>query len=58
MGKAEEKIGSLFADFDFDKWDAYFILTQVGRVRLGNMVDPNYTIGAFIEKKYLPDRKL
>jgi len=48
----------MVSDFGFDKWDAYFILTQVGRVRLGNMVDPNYTIGAFIEKKYLPNKKL
>lgn len=44
----------MVSDFDFDKWDAYFVLTQVGRVRLGNMVDPNYTIGAILEKKYLP----
>jgi amidase len=39
--------------YGFDKWDAYFILTQIGRVRLGNMVDPNYTIGASISKEYL-----
>jgi len=39
--------------YGFDQWDAYFVLTQVGRVRLGNMVDPNYTMGAAIEKKYL-----
>lgn len=43
----------MVSDFGFDKWDAYFILTQVGHVHLGNMVDPNYTVGAFIEKKYL-----
>jgi hypothetical protein len=29
------------------------LLTQVGHVRLGNMVDPNYTIGAGIDKSYL-----
>lgn len=40
--------------YGFEKWDAYFILTQVGRARLGNMVDPNYTIGASISKTYLP----
>ena len=43
----------MVSDFDFDKWDAYFILGQVGQVHLGNMVDPNYTMGAFIKKKYL-----
>ena len=43
----------MVSDFGFDKWDAYFMLGQVGHVRLGNVVDPNYTIGASIEKKYL-----
>lgn len=43
----------MISDFDFDKWDAYFILTQIGKIHLGNMVDPKYTMGAFIEKKYL-----
>lgn len=40
-------------DYGFDQWDAYMLLTQVGKVRLGNMVDPNYTIGAGIPKEYL-----
>jgi len=26
----------------------------VGKVRLGNMVDPNYAIGASIAREYLP----
>jgi amidase len=29
------------------------LLTQVGHVRLGNVVDPNYTIGAGVDKSYL-----
>ena len=33
--------------------DAYMLLTMCGKVRLGNMVDPKYSIGAAIEKKYL-----
>jgi amidase len=39
--------------FGFDRYDAYFILTQIARVRLGNMVDPKYTIAASIDKQYL-----
>lgn len=39
--------------FGFDRYDAYFILTQIARVRVGNMVDPNYTVSASIGKKYL-----
>ena len=39
--------------YGFDRWDAYMLLSQVGKVRLGNMVDPKYTMGAGIAKKYL-----
>ena len=35
-------------DYGFDRWDAYMMLSQCGRVRLGNMVDPKYTVGAAI----------
>ena len=40
-------------DYGFDKWDAYMMLSQCGMVRLGNFVDPKYTVGAAIRKKYL-----
>ncbi|MFN2182362.1 MAG: acetamidase/formamidase family protein [Anaerolineae bacterium] len=43
----------LVAGYRFDRWEAYMLLTQVGKVRLGNMVDPNYTVGASIAKRYL-----
>lgn len=33
--------------------DAYFLLTMCGKVRLGNMVDPKYSLGASIAKRYL-----
>lgn len=41
------------AEYGFDKWDAYMMLSQVGRVRLGNFVDPKYTVGAMVAKRYL-----
>jgi acetamidase/formamidase len=41
------------AEYGFDRWDAYMMLSQCGLVRLGNFVDPKYTVGAGIEKKYL-----
>jgi amidase len=41
----------LAADWGVDQIEAYFLLTQCGRVRLGNMVDPKYTIGASITKE-------
>jgi amidase len=40
-------------DYGFNKWDAYMMLSQCGKVRLGNFVDPKYTVGAAITKKYL-----
>jgi amidase len=41
------------ADYGFDEIDAYVLLSQAERIRLGNMVDPKYTTGASILKKYL-----
>ena len=43
------------AEYGFDRWDAYMLLSQCGVVRLGNFVDPKYTVGAGILKKYLAD---
>ncbi len=48
-----ELVRWLAKDYGFDQWDIYMILSQVGKVRLGNFVDPKYTVGAGIEKKYL-----
>ena len=38
----------LVSDYKWDEYEVYFFLTQAGRVRLGNMVDPKYTLGASI----------
>lgn len=43
----------MMTDYGFEMTEAYFLLTQAGRVRLGNMVDPKYTLGASILKQYL-----
>ena len=43
----------LASDYGFEELEAYFLLTQAGRVRVGNMVDPKYTLGASIKKSYL-----
>ena len=44
----------LTADYGFDTWEAYQLLTQVGTARVGNIVDPNFTVVAKFPKKYLP----
>jgi acetamidase/formamidase len=48
-----ELIHWMTTDYGWDQEEAYLFLTQAGRVRLGNMVDPKYTIGASILKAYL-----
>jgi acetamidase/formamidase len=45
-----ELVRWLAADFCFEELDAYMLLTQAGRARLGNMVDPKYTVGTSILK--------
>ncbi len=40
-------------DYAYNRWDAYMMLSQCGKVRLGNFVDPKYTVGAGITKNYL-----
>jgi amidase len=48
-----ELIRWMVADYGFEELDAYLFLTQAGRIRLGNMVDPKYTVGASVLKKYV-----
>lgn len=43
----------LVQDFGFDEAEAYFLCTQAARMRVGNMVDPKYTLGASMLKTYL-----
>ncbi len=49
-----ELVNWMVEDYGFDVYEAYFLLTQAGRMRVGNMVDPKYTLGASILKRYLP----
>lgn len=49
-----ELINWLVEDYGFDRWDALQIVSQVGTSRIGNVVDPKYTIVAKFPKKYLP----
>jgi amidase len=52
-----ELIEWLVTEYGFEKMDAYQIVSQVGRSRIANVVDPNYTVMAKFPKKYLPPRK-
>jgi amidase len=48
-----ELIRWLAADYGFEQLEAYQLLTQAGRMRVGNMVDPQYSLVAKLEKRYL-----
>lgn len=43
----------LAADYGFEESEAYFLCTQAGKVRVGNMVDPKYTLGASMKKSWI-----
>jgi amidase len=44
-------------DYGLSDLDAYQLLSQVGKVHLTEMVDPNYVVIASIDKKFLPAKK-
>ena len=48
-----ELVGWLSADYGFDVFDAYQLLTQVGGLYVGNMVDTTYSLVARCPKRYL-----
>ena len=52
-----ELIDWLVGDFGFDRMEAYQLLTHAGRLRVGNMVDPLYSVVAKIERRFLPERE-
>jgi acetamidase/formamidase len=49
-----EMIAWLSEEYNFGKWDALQLLSQVGRTRIGNVVDPKYSVVAKFPRKYLP----
>ena len=43
-----ELIECLVTDYGFDKWEAPQVVSQVGTMRVGNVVDPNYRYSLWI----------
>lgn len=39
--------------YGYDRWEALQLLSQLGSARIGNVVDPNYTVVARFPKRYL-----
>lgn len=51
-----ELIEWLMADYGFERMEALQIVSQLGVVRVANIVDPNYTVVAKFPKRHLPAR--
>ncbi|MBZ5701685.1 MAG: acetamidase/formamidase family protein [Acidobacteriia bacterium] len=52
-----ELVGWIHAEYGLSEQDAYELLSKTAKIRLAEMVDPNYVVVASIEKKYLPAKK-
>jgi len=48
----------LVDEYGFDKWEALQLVSQIGSARVGNVVDPNYTVVAKFPKRHLPAPRL
>jgi acetamidase/formamidase len=51
-----ELVGWVHTDYGLSDLDAYELLSQVAKIHLTEMVDPNYVVIASVEKKFLPKR--
>lgn len=52
---AAEMIDWVSTDYGLDKWDAYQVVSQNTTMRIGNMVDPNYSVVVKMPKKLLKE---
>lgn len=48
-----ELVEWIAADYAFDRWEAYQLLTQAGTMYVGNMVDTYYSLVAGVDRSYL-----
>ena len=53
-----ELVKWLVDDYGFEKWEAFQVISQVGTMRIGNAVDPGYTVVGKFPKKYLAGYKI
>lgn len=52
-----ELVHWIHQDYGLSELDAYELLSQVAKIHLNEMVDPNYVVVASVDKKYLPAKK-
>lgn len=51
-----ELVAWIHSDYGLSALDAYELLSKVARVRMAEMVDPNYAVVVAIDKRFLPPR--
>jgi amidase len=51
-----ELVAWIHQDYGLSELDAYELLSEVAKIHLTEMVDPNYVVVASVEKKYLPKK--
>ena len=52
-----ELVAWMQSDYGLSALDAYELLSKVAKVRMAEMVDPNYAVVVSIEKRFLPPRR-
>jgi acetamidase/formamidase len=52
-----ELVSWIHQDYGLSELDAYELLSEVARIHLNEMVDPNYVVVASVDKKYLPQKR-
>lgn len=50
-----ELLSWLVEGYGFDRAEGWQVLSQVGRIRIGNVVDPNFTVVAKFPRRLLPE---
>jgi acetamidase/formamidase len=50
-----EMLQWLIRDYGFEKWEGWQVLSQAGTMRIGNVVDPNFTVVVKFPKALLRD---
>ena len=49
-----DMVNWLVQDYGYDRYEAVELLGEAGRLKIANVVDPQYSVACAIDKKYLP----
>jgi amidase len=49
-----DMVNWLVQDYGYEKYEAVHLLGEAGKLKIANVVDPQYSVACAIDKKYLP----